>query len=986
MLKWRLIWVFASLVGASAVWGQVNTATVYGNVADPSGAAIPNAQATLKNPSTGSSQTAISNTAGEFTFTFIPVGTYDLNVAAPGFQAYSESGVTLTAGQNLRLQVQLKVGDVKNVVTVTGEQTLVNAVNAEQLSSVGSQQVKQLPVSRMDWTSLLSLDAGVELAGSSGVAMNGLPPAGYSVTVDGTNSSGSPEFTSLGMYQNFNTIKVVSPDAIQEVSVTKGIAPAEVSGTMSGNVNIITKSGTNEFHGDAFLNNQVAAYNARNPLLKTKTGDTFNQFGGSAGGPIVKDKLFFFTSYEGLQERAFTNVSGDAPTPLFLQEAAAANPAYTANFSYYPLPNQPYSSTALTGQYIAPGSTSSSDNYGTVRGDYYITPVDTLTMRYTHSEPGVTKPRIIAQNSRTYTSSVNGGTLTYTHSWGASVAVTRFGYDRSDIARVDGLHNVPGANDLVVVGLDNSGGEAFIMGGPSMSLEQTMAINRGRHTIKFGVSFVRNADSRDDVDLPALQYPSFDAFLAGDPSQVTLNFGVRPYDLYFYELGGFIQDDFKFSRRLTINLGLRYDYFTVPKERDGRLFNRAQPFGFGPLLPPSQIYNPDTNNFGPRIGFAYSLDNQQTTVVRGGFGIFYSPHNLYGGPLELIADNINLPNRVILTGPQAAQLGILYPIIQEQTAQAVENGLSLPAAGTALDTNFPTPFSMQWTLTLERQIKGILFSAGYVGTRGVHLNMVRYMNEPDRLTDYQVPGFATFRYYDTANSSNYNALQITAKKRFSTGLSFNINYAWARNMGWGTSDLLLEGAPQDNDLHAGGEYGRTPYDLRHSFIASVLYELPFARWAGNGHFVKETVGGWQISSVITAQTGLPLNITENSNYSDSRPDYIGGNAVLSNYDNTRLYLNPAAFQLVPLLNGNPIQPGNIGRDAVPGPGLWTVDLSLAKNFTITERSRFQIRADAFNSLNHPNPSNIVTNLSQGSFGTINTLGFRTLQLGARISF
>ena len=399
--------------------------------------------------------------------------------------------------------------------------------------------------------------------------MNGLPPAGYSVTVDGTNSSGSPEFSSLGLYQNFNTIKVVSPDAIQEISVTKGIAPAEVAGTMSGNVNMITKSGSNDFHGDAFINNQVAAYNARNALLPRKTGDTFNQFGGSFGGRIIKDKLFFFGSYEGLQERAFTNVSGDAPTPLFLQQAAAANPAYTANSNYYPLPNQPYSSTALTGRYIAPAAIASSDNYGTIRGDYYLTPSDIFTARYTHSEPGRTQPRIIAQNARTYTSSVNGGTFTYTHSWSSAVAVTRFGYNRSDIARVDNLHNVPGANDMVVAGLDNGGGEAFIMGGPTATLEQTMAITRARHTIKFGGIFQRNGDTRDDVDLPVLQYPSFQAFLASQPSQVTLNFGVRPYDLYFYQLGGFVQDDFKFSRRLTINLGLRYDYSRFPRSATG---------------------------------------------------------------------------------------------------------------------------------------------------------------------------------------------------------------------------------------------------------------------------------------------------------------------------------------------------------------------------------------------------------------------------------
>jgi hypothetical protein len=520
-----------------------------------------------------------------------------------------------------------------------------------------------------------------------------------------------------------------------------------------------------------------------------------------------------------------------------------------------------------------------------------------------------------------------------------------------------------------------------------MTIEQTMAITRGRHTVKFGGIVQRNADGRDDIAVPTLQYPSMAAFLAGQPSQVTLFFGERTFDMRFYQIGGFLQDDFKLSRRLTINAGIRYDYFSVPKERDGRVFNRAQPYGFGPLLPPSQLYEPDTRNFAPRLGFAYSLDNHQTTVLRGGFGLFYNPHDLFGGLQEVVYDNANLPRRVIFTGAQAQQLGIVYPIIQERTTSAVESGvISLPQAGTAVNTYFPSPHSMQWTMIVERQVRGVLLSAGYVGTRGIDLNMVRMMNEPNRVTGAQVAGFATFRYYDTAGSSNYNGLQLTARKQYSHGLAFSLNYAWARTMGWGTSDLLLEGVPQDNDLHAGGEYGRTPYDLRHTFTASVVYELPLSQSMAGSLLAKQILGGWQVSSVITAQTGSPLNITQNSNYPNSRPNYIGGDAILPNSEQTRVYLNKAAFQLVSAPNGNPIAPGTLGRCAISGPGSWTVDLSLGKTFRVTERMRIQLRADAFNSFNHPNPGGIVANLSSGSFGTINSFGFRTMQLGGRMNF
>jgi|UPI00037F7711 hypothetical protein len=966
---------------------QVNTATIYGNVKDSSGAIVPETQVSLNNSATGASLSTTSNADGEFTFTFVPVGTYTLNLRAHGFKTLSREGLVLNAGQNLRLNLTMQLGEIRDVVTVSAEAALVNAVNAQQEQSVGTRQIKQLPTPRLDWTNLLDVGTGISKGGNSGVTLNGLPPASFSLTVDGTNATSDPEFSSLGMYQNFNTIKVISPDAIQEVTVTKGIAPAEIAGTMSGNVNIISKNGTNEFHGDVFENNQVAAYNARNSLLATKPGDTFNQYGGALGGPILRNRLFFFATYEGLQERAFKLVSGDTPTPYFRNQALAANPAYDTVLKLYPLPNQPFRPTDLTARYIASGATASSDNHGVLRGDYQITSNDLLTMRYTHSEPGQTIPRVVSANSRSFISSTNDGTLSYTHSWSTAVAVTRFGYNRISELRLDGLHNIAGVANLRVAGLDNSGGEAFSIDGSNTDFEQTIALSRGRNSIKFGVIFQRMLDGRNDVDIPELRYNSFSDFLAQTPSQLTLNFGVLPFALWSDQLGGFVQDDFKVNRRLTLNVGVRYDYFTVPKERDGRLFNRSE-YGFGPLQPPSAVYDPDTNNFAPRIGFAYSLDDAAKTVVRGGFGMFISPHPIFGGPIDLVQNSLTLPFRAILTGQQVQQFGLNYPVTNSEAQDLIEKGLQFPYSNISINTNFPDPFSLQYTLTVERQLSdSMLLSVGYAGNRGVNLNMVRYQNLPDRITNIQpVSGFGTFRYWDTSNSSNYNSLQASLKKRFSSGLTFDLNYTWARSMGYGTSDLLLESPPQDNnDIRS--DYGPTPFDVRHMFIGSVLYELPLAQLFSSGNpFVRQLVGGWQVGSVFSAQTGSPLNITEDSNYESSRPDYVGGEAISNNSQRTLLYLNPSAFAMVPTPNGNPVRPGNLGRNGIYGPGSWDIDFSLAKDFAITEKLRLQLRGDAFNVLNHPNAGGIVADLTKGSFGTINSLSSRTLQLGARLSF
>lgn len=976
----------AFLLFSFAVSAQVNTATVYGTVTDPSGATVANAQASLENTATGAKLATQSNSTGEFSFPVVPAGTYRLEVTATGFRSEIREGLVLSAGQNVKLALALQLGSVSNTITVQAEAPLVNAVNAEQQTTLSSRNITQLPTARLDWTQLLSLNTGAAPNGSGEVTMNGMAPSAFSITVDGTNATADPEYNTLSLPSNFNTIKIISPDAIQEVSVTKGIAPAEVAGTMSGNVNVITKGGTNQFHGDLFENNQVAAYNARNSLLAAKTGDTFNQYGGSLGGPILHDKLFFFGTYEGLQERAFQVVSGSVPTPLFRTRALAANPAYDATLKYYPQPTAAYSSTALTAQYLAPGSTSSTDNHAVGRLDYQITSQDSLSLRYTHSEPGEVIPRIIAIDTRVFSTDTNNGNAIYTRTWGNAVAVTRFGYNKLSLLRLDGFYNVPNYNVIGGVGLSGGAGESFGLDGYDWSLEQTLAINKGRHSLKFGFIYQRAVDSRNDHDIPTITYANFAGLLALHPSQVTINFGVNPFALLNPQLGGFIQDDWKVNPRLTINLGARYDYYPVQKERNGKLFNRSN-WGFGPLLPPDATYNPDWNNIAPRVGFAYMLDRSGKTVLRGGFGLFTSPHSIFAAGINIEQDSALIPSRAILSSSQAALLGLTYPIITSSVRSQIEGGaLTLPWSANALGQNFPDPFSLQYTMDLERQFGGtFVISAAYVGNRAIDLGMVRFQNYPNRLTNQvPVPGFGSFRYIDSSNSSNYNSLQISLKKRYSSGLNLDFNYTWSRSMGYGSSDVGLETPPQDNN-NIRLDYGPTPFDVRQVFVGSVLYDLPFARWTSHP-LLRHIVGGWQISGILTAQTGSPLNITQSSNYASSRPDYIGGSATLPNAANTLLYLNGAAFTRVPAPQGNPLYDGSIGRDAIYSPGLWSTNMTLAKNIALGEKVKLQLRADTFDTFNHRNPGGIATEITGATFGQVTSMTFRTVQLGARVMF
>jgi carboxypeptidase family protein len=981
-----------ALSGHRLAFGQANTATVYGNVSDQSGAAVANAAVSATNTLTGAQSSTTSNTDGQFTFNFLPVGRYTFSAQLSGFQTQVRNEVVLSAGETTRISFQMSVSNLKESVTVSGEATLLNTESAEQHLTIEALNIHELPLAREDWTGLLKLGNGVASAGNNGVALNGLPPAAFNLTVDGTNASPDPELPSVGFYQGFNVINTVNSDAIAEVSTTKGIAPASVSGTMSGNVNLITKNGTNQFHGTVLEINSAAAYNARNQFLTKRPASRLNQFGGSLGGPIFKDKLFFFGNYQGARVSTFAALNGTVPTPGFASLATAAVPQYAKVLSAFPLPNQPYAPSAQTAQFVGTGALVQNDNNAVARFDYYASSKNLFTVRYSRARPFKDSPTIIPINPRISTGHNDTYNAQFTHSEATWTFVTRFGFNRIYIDRLDAGYGA--GLDQVQFGFNSSGAEAFVKRGGTYTWEQTAAKTVGRHAIQFGGILQRTNAGRTDDNTNGFNYASLADFLANIPNTVTLNFPHPDFLLHTYQFGGFVQDDFRLAANLTINLGLRYDYFTVPKERDGLVFNRnpsALGPGFGDFRPASSMYNSDWPNFAPRFGFAWSLGSDRKTVVRGGSGLFFNPHTIFGGPIEEVLAGATLPFRVTLSRAQALGFGINYPV-DRATAQQKVVGNGTPQANTSISPNFPNPYSIQWNLSAERQISGgMVLEVAYVGNRGLHLNMVRMENLANRLTGISPnPAFGQFRYYDTSDASWYNALQTSLKKRYSSGLTFGLYYTYANNMSYGDADLQLNNVPQDNN-NLRADKGPTPYDIRHNFSSNFVYEIPFSHWLNlNGRTGKLLADGWQLSGVLTASTGAPYNVTDSrSAYPNSRPD-IGANLdpTLDNYTGTLQLLNPTAFLAVPIIkaSGAQTRPGDLGRYAVRGPGQWTLDASLGKNFAITERVRLQLRGDAFNSLNHTNLSGLVTDLSKSNFGRLTSATARSIQIGAKIVF
>jgi len=988
--------------------GQINTATVTGGVTDATHAIIPDAQIKITSEGMGVVKTTSTNAEGRYSFTFLLPGTYDLSAQAKGFGTFERKGLSVQAAQVVSLDCELEVGAATQAVTVAGQAQVLNLESSHQVGTVTNVEVTELPQARLDWASLMSLGTGMSnlgtsVASSGTIMMNGLSPTSMSITVDGTNGSAFPEAPAFGFYNQPNIINTINEDAISEVSVVKGIVPASVGGTVSGNVNIITKSGGNQFHGSLYEMNDVAAYNARNQFLTKKPGSTLNQYGGSLGGPVLKDKLFFFGSYEGVRFTQLANITGQAPTPYLL---SISPKSYAENLALYPKVPQPTDPTAVSALFSGVGSAVNNDANTAVRGDYFLSQGNQLTVRSTRSTPSKLIPRLVTVNPQTFDAASDMTNVNFVHTSGNLTSSTRFGYNKLYQLRIDKGFDI-GLEGLSFNGIGNGGAEWYELNGGTYTAINDVTMSRGHHLIQFGGIVQRLNSSRLDLNTANFSYSTLPDFLANIPSSVSITFDVPTSILHTYQMGAYLQDDYKLRPNLTLNLGIRYDVFTVPKERDGRIYNRgidpARPtlgYGYGPYRPSSSIYEADLNNVQPRFGFAWSPGSGRKTVVRGGFGVFVGPRPLFAGIAPLMASGPGVPFRSTTNRNTNVAASLGYPIVREQFLPTLKNLVSGGflsaeiAAFSPVATNNPDPYSMQWMLGVERELPfGMMLAVNYVGNRGLKMTMNWNGNLPDRITGLAAdPKYARFQLSVPVDSSTYESLQTSLTKRFSRGLMFNINYTYSSNRAICLGDATNWGtcSPQD-PTNFRVDIGPTQFNLPHNFNQSAVYQLPFAGLLGaHGGPAKQLFDGWQLSEILTVTSGLPLNVTDGSStYPASRPDLISGvTAINDNYTSTLQYLNPAAFARIPIIaaSGAQARPGNLKRAAFTLPGVWNVNASLVKSFDITERVHFRLRADFLNAFNHTNLAGLNTNISSGSFGRFTAATARTIQLGARVSF
>ena len=1030
------------------------------------------AKVSVTNQGTGLVRTTVTNREGLYRLDAVPIGVYEVSASLKGFKQTKVSSVKLDVAQEARVDFQLEPGDVATSVNVTSDPTLLNTESAAVGQVIDNKKIVDLPLNGRDFTQLAALTPGALTNVTPGGPTSGEVTGNSTVSVSGGQGD-KTEFLFDGISiqdQLFDGVQLrPSIDFIQEFRVQSNSFSAEY-GRGSALINLTSKGGTNQIHGTLFEFFRNDDLDARNFFAAVKAPLRRNQFGGALGGPIKRNKLFYFVNFEGrrleepgtstatvpsaaLRSGDFSAVSAKVIDPMTNMQfpnnqvpASRIDPAAAYFLKFVPAPN------VGTSQYVFNTSLGQDDYQGNVRVDYAIGLKDNFFGRYSQDEySGANPGSLPASGGSTQTLNAYNTVLSETHIFTpALLNEARAGYSRmfSDLSP-QGLGtnyttqsgilgfsqttaNFPGFPTISA-----SGYTAFTSGtpfnpitNPTNMYQYTDIVtwNRGKHSIRAGIDIrhfhftsTNAAYSRGVFNFNgSFSGNSVADFLLGYPSSGNRDFPRNQFGQKNFDYPFFIQDDFKLTSRLTLNLGLRYDIGAAPSQDLGQnsYFNFAtgqwivSTYRNGAINLTTQqiaasayaanaanivttkqagidnnIQTISKKNFAPRLGFAWRPFANDQTVIRGGYGIFYL----------LDRGNNDVTNGIVNV-----------PFIQDQSlsnsklangtpAFTTENFFNVPFTGGAklseTDMHIRPPYSQQWNLSVQREVvRSLAVQVSYVGNKGTRLEQ----NFP---FNYALPGagaqnlrrrypqYGTGDLYTDEGNSIYHALQSTVEKRYSSGLTLLSAFTWSHEI----DDLSdsLDSYTGNNPTNQAAEKASGASDIRLRSVTSLSYELPFGRgrtFAGNMPVVADTLlGGWQLATIATFQTGAPFSPTYDGNVANvdaggNRPNAAGNpqlsNPTIHDWFNVGAFAVPAAYTY-----------GNAGRHVLRGPGFANWDISLLKNFHFTERISLQFRAEAFNAFNHPQFNQPNGDITSSTAGQITSSRYeRNLQLAMKLYF
>lgn len=1057
---------------------QTTNASIVGAIKDPAGAVLPNVTVTVINTATNAVRTTNSDNEGNYNLSNLPIGTYQVTAELVGFKRSVLNPIQLVVNQTARLDIQLEAGDVSEQVNVETSSPLIESETSTVGQVIENQTIVQLPLNGRNFIRLGSLIPGTN-EGAPGASVVRSRQGGVALTSNGQRAEYN-NFTLDGVDNNetlFGVAVVVpSIDAIQEFKVQTANYSAEFGRGAGANVNVAIKSGTNKLSGTVYEFVRNDKFDARNPFATTKNPLRRNQFGFSVGGPVIlprfgeggpafinlQNRTFFFVNYEALIERRGFTTLTNVPTVAQrngIFSSTITDPATGLPFAGNTIPAgriNPISRRIL--ELILQSNSTGTTNYNfsssnptdnrqvNLRIDHRLTDKDQLFGRYSQTSSEDLN-RAINLNGQQTNINTKGAVVSYSRIISPkAVNDFRVGYQSYDFELFPDGYGTNGAAALglpsfisdevfnryptvLISGQANFGGgisNPLLRGEKTYQAIDNFSLSLGKHTLKFGGDLRYYQANNFQPQFPTGEYTfngtrtgnSVADFLLGLPSQQRLlnTTGFDTTRIRNWRTDLFVQDDFQFSNRLTVNLGLRWERDGAWTERDDRfayfdprsgqvVYPDGLPSSLRTILQAFQTANANNPNaykfrfedvdalrpaqnhqFAPRIGFAFRPFADNKTVIRAAFGIFW------GQPIANVYLNEAFtppPFSLNQTVTAAGQQFGVFPGVTPQTLVPLN-----PSFFTLVPDEFKNSYVQQWNVGIEREIGfNTALKVSYVGSRGLHLER-RYdynagapSTTPITVARRPYPQFNSIQIQESSASSSYHSLQVGAERRFAQGLLFLAGYTYAKSIDDTSTWLGLGGQesqfPQ-NPRNLRAERGRSGFDLRHRFTLSTVYELPF-RSENKG--LDLLIGGYQVSGILTLRTGYPFSViagnTDTANITGTGTANSRLNVISDPFANVPagFFFNPAAF-------ARPAAGtfGSSGRNAFSGPGAQQLDFSVLKVLRFSERFSVQLRGEAFNVLNHPTFAIPVNDITNANFGKILSADNRELQLGIKFLF
>ncbi|MBA3357020.1 MAG: TonB-dependent receptor [Pyrinomonadaceae bacterium] len=1038
--------IFFSQFGYQAIYAQGTSAVLNGTVVDEKGAVLPSAGVSVLNESTGLQREATSNSEGYFAVSFLPPGHYIVRVKREGFNSAEIKDLVLQVGDQRSLRISLSPAGPAESITVVDDASLVHTSPAVS-TVIDRQFIENLPMNGRSFQSLIVLTPGVVLTrtgfGEQGqFSVNGQRSNANYFTVDGVSAniqvSGSATLNQTaggsipGTSASGGTSALVSIDALQEFRIQTSTYAAEFGRTPGAQVSIVTRSGTNQFHGTMFEYFRDDALDANdwfnNSRRLAKPVTRQHDFGGVVGGPILlprfgeggrqpgydgRNHTFFFFSYEALRLQQPQSRITQVPSLATRQSAV---PQVRRYLDAYPLPNGPNAATGGFAEFAASYSDPTSSDATSLRVDHTVGSKLTLFGRVNYS-PSSLQTRAI-DNTSVNTITIQGFktvTATVGATWLISPRISNellANWSSNKADWISQLDNFGGAvplpdsawfpasvdpqDSLIVFGIGGSQSSFYVGKNVANHLTQfnlvdSVSLAAGPHQAKFGIDYRRLLP-----ELGIRGYAQFINFnqatgLASGRTHATTNSNLETWDpapLSFTNLSVYGQDTWKATQRITLTYGLRWEVSPPPTPRDGKQLFAAQGLENPATMTvvPGPLYKTRYANFAPRVGVAFGLSQRAgwESVIRGGFGIFY---DLGNGPAGNVAGSF--PNSA-----RAPFVNRPYPLSESDAAPPVLTGrLPVGAAGfRAFDANLELPRTYQWNLTVEQSLGARqTLSASYVAAVGRKLLRVDFLPLP--LTVNPNLG-ANINVTRNTATSDYHALQLQFQRRLARGFQALSSYTWSHSIDNASSDASSFVRADLRDPQT--DRGDSDFDVRHSFTAGVTYNLPKT---DSGRFANGLLRGWAVDSIVVARSATPVNLTTGTanllgaqprpNVDTGIPLYLfdpsfpGGKRI----NNSIIPGRPAGCK-GPFCPPTPGQQGSLGRNALRGFPAWQVDLTVRRQFNFTERFNLQFRVEMFNVFNHPNFGfgDAFPLLNQSSFGQADRMLARRLSSGGGTGF